>query len=386
MADGRLSLGSPTLAGARLTIDLDALAQNWKALDTMSGDAQCGAAVKGDGYGIGLEAAVGTLKDAGCRDFFVALPEEGLRARAVDPAIRIFVLNGLMTGTAETLITNRLIPVLGSMEEIADWNSQARANGRRLAAALHVDTGMNRLGLRVEEAMAIDETDPVFDALELCLLISHLACGSDPAHPLNEKQLTAFNEVRSRFPSVPASLANSAGIFLGPDYHHDLCRPGIALYGGAALDAHLAANPMRPVVRSEARILQVRDVAAGDGIGYGSAETAKRDTRVAIVACGYADGYHRRAGSADDRTGATGFVASVPVPVIGRVSMDLTAFDVTDCPSPGPQRGDWITMLGGPASLARVAEHAETIDYELLTGLGRRYERVYAGLAGDGTG
>lgn len=384
--DGRQSPVSSTLAGARLTIDLRALAENWKALNGMCGAAQCGAAVKGDGYGIGLEAAVGTLRDAGCRDFFVALPQEGVRARSVDPAARIFVLNGLMAGTAETLIDQRLIPVLGSMEEIADWNRQAVAAGRRLQMALHVDTGMNRLGLRIDEAMAIDETHPTFEHLDLCLLISHLACGSDPAHPLNAKQLSAFRQVRARFPSVPASLANSAGIFLGPDYHHDLCRPGIALYGGAALDAHIAANPMRPVVRSEARILQVRDVVAGDGIGYGSAETAKRDSRVAVVACGYADGYHRRAGSADTRAGAVGFVGTVPVPVIGRVSMDLTAFDVTDCPSPGPQRGDWITMLGGPASLARVAEHAETIDYELLTGLGRRYERVYAGPSGNGTG
>ncbi|MEM1047218.1 MAG: alanine racemase [Pseudomonadota bacterium] len=377
MADGRLSIEAPTLAGARLTIDLDAVAANWKMLDEMSGAARCGAAVKGDGYGIGLETAVETLRDSGCRDFFVALPQEGLRARSVDPAIRIFVLNGYMDGTADMLIAHTLIPVLGSMEEIADWNRQAAAAGRRLPAALHVDTGMNRLGLRVDEAMAIDETNPIFESVELCLLISHLACGSDPAHPLNHRQLSAFRDVRARFPSVSASLSNSAGIFLGPDYHYDLCRPGIALYGGAALDAHAEDNPMRPVVRSEARILQVRSVAAGDGIGYGSAETAKRDTRVAIVACGYADGYHRRAGSAESRAGAVGFVGSDPVPAIGRVSMDLTAFDVTDCPPPGPQRGDWITMLGGPSPLARVAERAETIDYELLTGLGRRYERVY---------
>jgi len=365
------------LAGGRLTIDLDALSQNWKFLDRHSGQAECAAAVKGNGYGIGLEQAVSTLVDAGCRTFFVALPEEGIRARQIAPAADIYVLNGLIGGIGEDLLAHRLRPVLGCDEEVAEWRNLAGRLQRPLAAAIHVDTGMNRLGMREAEADALVDDPAGLAGVDVRLIISHLACGSDPNHPLNAAQKAAFQRVRTRFSDVPGSLANSAGIFLGADYHHDMVRPGISLYGGAALDSHLSENPMRPVVRVEARILQVRTVAAGEGVGYGSAETARRVSRVAIVAAGYADGYHRRAGSSDESRGAHGVWGQMPVPIIGRVSMDLIAFDVTDCPAPGPQRGDWITLIGADPSPGSVAAHAQTIDYELLTGLGSRYHRRF---------
>ncbi|MEM8813593.1 MAG: alanine racemase [Pseudomonadota bacterium] len=364
-------------AGGILTIDLGALVANWKALASRAASAECAAAVKGDGYGIGLEQAVKSLSEAGCRTFFVALPDEGVRARAVTESARIFVLGGFMPDTGTTLREHNLIPVLNSTEEIEDWQAIARRAGTRLEAAIHVDTGMNRLGLREVEANALVADPKRMEDIEPVLIMSHLACGSDPAHSLNERQRSAFERVRPLFPGCPGSLANSAGIFLGSGYHHDLVRPGIALYGGAALDSHLNDNPMCSVVEAKARVLQVRTVPAGEGIGYGSAETAKRDSRIAITAVGYADGYHRRAGSSDARSGAAGIFNGARLPLIGRVSMDLTAFDVTDCPEPGPKRGDWITILGGAAGLTEVAVAAETIDYELLTGLGRRYERVY---------
>lgn len=370
-------------SGARLTIDLNALKQNWQDLNERIGSAECGAAVKGNGYGIGLEQAVAALSRAGCQSFFVALPDEGLRARKIAPAADIFILGGLMRGTGADLLAHNLLPVLGSIEEVREWQDLAHLHERPLPAALHVDTGMNRLGLRETEAVDLLSAPNAFGGIDLRLLMSHLACGSDPGHPLNERQKIAFQRLRTHFPGIRTSLANSAGIFLGSNFHHDLARPGISLYGGAALDAHLDDNPMRSVAKVDARILQIRNVPAGEGIGYGSAETAKRDSCVAIVAAGYADGFHRRAGSSDDAQGAFGIWNGRRVPIVGRVSMDLIAYDITECftdsrpDDPAPQRGDWITLLGGAVSVGTVAGHAQTIDYELLTGLGSRYDRRY---------
>jgi len=364
--------------GARLTIDLEAVCANWIALRHRAAGAECAAAIKGNGYGLGLEQVVGALSQAGCRTFFVALPEEGFRARTVSSTARIFVLGGLIGGTGPDLLAHDLTPALGSPAEIAEWGALARRSGRRLAAALHVDTGMNRLGMRASEAQAIAADARALEGIDPVLIMSHLACGSEPDHRMNQRQRTAFDGIRGLFPGIPGSLANSAGIFLGEAYHHDLVRPGIALYGGAALDAHSQDNPMRPTVSAQARILQVRDVPAGESIGYGAAETVQRDSRIAIVAAGYADGYHRRAGSSDARSGACGVFNGQKVQTIGRVSMDLIAFDVTDCAMPAPQRGDWITLFGKDGiPLSALASHAGTIDYELLTGLGARYHRHY---------
>lgn len=369
--------GMERLAGARLTVDLAALAANWRLIADRVAPAECGAAVKGDGYGIGIGHAVTTLAQAGCRTFFVALPEEGIRARKAVPDARIFVLNGLIPGIGGDLLAHGLVPVLGSRGEIAEWRELAGRLGRPLPAAIHIDTGMNRLGLREAEAEALAGEPDALAGIETVLVMSHLACASEPDHPLNARQAAAFGRIRELFPGIAGSLANSAGTFLGAAFCHDLVRPGIALYGGAALDEHLAANPMRSVVRLDARILQVRDVPAGEGVGYGSAETAARDSRVAIVATGYADGYHRRAGSSDARKGAYGLVGGRKAPIIGRVSMDLIALDVTGIDGPEPRRGDWATLVGEDPTVDAVARCAETIGYELLTSLGTRYHRHY---------
>ncbi len=364
-----------SIAGGRLTIDLVALAANWKALaDHVAGGGHTTAAVvKGDGYGTGLEQAAGALARAGCTTFFVALPEEGLRLRQAVPGAVIYVLDGLI-GAVDTYATADLRPVLGSWPEIDAWATFRRSGGTT-GAALHVDTGMNRLGLTLREALELRRNKRLFAALEPDLLISHLACADTPDHPMNRRQLALFREVRAQFPGIPASLANSAGVFLGPDYHFDLVRPGIALYGGVAVQG--ITNPMRAVVTFEARVLALREADEGETVGYGATERMKEASRLAILAAGYADGYHRLAGGSDERAGASAWVRGQRARLVGRVSMDLIAIDVTNIPGVAP--GDWVELFGRHIPVDEVARHAGTIGYELLTGLGRRLERHYVG-------
>ena len=364
----------PQYSGGRLTIDLVALAANWRTLaERVGARVATAAVVKADGYGIGVSAAATALAEAGCHTFFVALPAEGLRLReAVRDAV-IYVLDGLLPGSAATCIAADLRPVLGSFAEIEEW-AIAKQSGAPTGSAIHVDTGMNRLGLTLGEARALSEQRDLVRTLAPSLLMSHLAAADMPEHPLNRKQLSNFRAVKTLLPHIPASLANSAGIHLGPDYHFDLVRPGIALYGAAAT---AVAPPLRPVATLEARVLQVRDAKRGETIGYGAGETLKQASRIAILGIGYADGYHRAAGSADGRPGARAFVHGRSAPLAGRVSMDLITIDVTDIP--GVQRGDWVELFGPNVPVDEVAAHAGTIGYELLTGLGGRFERRYVG-------
>ena len=362
----------PALSGGRLTIDLGALAENWRTLAERAGVAATAAVVKGDGYGIGIAPAAQALAEAGCHTFFVALPEEGLRVREAVRDAAIYVLDGLIGGAAEAYARADLRPVLGSWPEIEEWAAFRRAGGRT-GSALQVDTGMNRLGLTPAEARKLGEHRDLRDALGLGLVMSHLAAADTPEHPLNRKQLTAFRAVRTLLPDIPASLANSAGIFLGRDFHFDLVRPGVALYGAAAA---AGVSPLRPVVTLEARVLQVRDGKRGETVGYGATETLERPARIAIVGVGYADGYHRRAGSSDRRRGARARLHGQDAPIVGRVSMDLIALDVTDIH--GGERGDWAELFGPNIPVDEVADAADTIGYELLTGLGRRYARSYS--------
>ena len=362
------------LAGGRLTIDLAALADNWRILaGRVRPGTRTAAAVKGDGYGIGLTEAGKALAAAGCDVFFVALPEEGVRLRRALPSATIYVLAGLSEQAVPAFVANRLWPVLNTSAEVDEWIA-VRRNGATTGAAVHVDTGMNRLGLTLAEGLALGTARERVAALSPTLVMSHLACADTPSHPLNARQLARFREVRAAFPGVAASLANSAGVALEPDYHFDLARPGIALYGAAAGDA---VPPLRPVVTAEARVLQVREVTAGDPVGYGATEMRTGPARLAILGVGYADGYHRAASSSDGRPGARVFIGGRFAPLIGRVSMDLVAVDVTGLA--GVKRGDWAELFGSNVPVDEVAKHAGTIGYELLTGLGRRYARRYVG-------
>lgn len=369
------------LAGGVLTIDLTALADNWRALTRLSAPAEAAAVVKADAYGLGIEHAVPALAEAGCRRFFVALPHEGVRVRAVAPEATIYVLSGpLGPEAAAVLREHGLVPVLNSVRDTAIWEAEGWLDGRQLPAALHVDTGMNRLGMTLAEAAHFASENALTGAVEIALLVSHLACADEPGHPLNARQLEVFRQARQLFPGVEASLAASSGVLLGGDYLCELTRPGIELYGGMTGGAGFAP---RTVVTAQARVLQVRKAARGEAVGYGAAMRLMRDSELAIAGAGYADGLPRSASGAGVPLraavpgGAMGFIRGQRVPVAGRISMDLTIFDVTGLGADAVAPGDMIELFGPNIPIDEAARAAGTIPYELLTGLSRRFHRVY---------
>jgi alanine racemase len=357
-----------------LTIDLGAIAANYRLLRTRASPAECAAAVKADGYGLGAARVIPVLAGAGCRTFFVASVDEGIAARrtlADFPDAVVYVLNG-PEGAEAALAAHDLRPVLNSLANIAAWAGHARRCEAPLAAAIHVDTGMARLGLPPDELDRLVMEPERLDGLRVTCLMSHLACADAADHELNPRQLAAFRSARERLPAIPASLANSSGIFLGPDYHADMVRPGAALYGVSPVRGR--ANPMAPVVRLEARILQVREIDRGWTVGYGATHCADRPERIATVAAGYADGYLR---SLSNR--ASGYLAGRRIRLVGRVSMDLITFDVTDVAREQAFPGAMVELIGAHYPIDAIASDAGTIGYEILTALGPRYRRAYVG-------
>lgn len=369
------------LAGAVLTIDLVALKDNWRRLNTLAGKAECGAAVKGNAYGLGIEAVAKALWEAGCRSFFVARPKEGEELRGLLPQATIYILDGLFAGQAEFYAKLNLCPALITIEEAREWAAFGRVYGRKLPCAIHVDTGINRLGFSMPEFDSLLSDGFTMGGLNVTLLMSHLACADDPSHPLNQRQRAAFDAVRARLPGVAASLANSSGVFLGDGFTHDLVRPGIALYGGNPTQN--AANPMLPVAILEGAVMQLREVAAGDTVGYGATWTATRPTRIAILGAGYKDGVPRALSSRQPQGPAQVFISGRRCPVIGRISMDMMAIDITDLPAGSVRRGTRAEILGRHIGIDEAASWAGTISYELLTRLGSRYARLYTGLESD---
>jgi alanine racemase len=375
-ADTSPAAPAPTEAGGLLTIDLAAIAANWQMLASATVPVECAAVVKGDGYGCGLEQVTRVLSRAGCRTFFVADVAEGRQVRAIAPDAVIYVLNGLMPGSAPAFANHYLQPVINSTVELAEWDAFVAINNWRGGAALHVDTGMNRLGITLDEAVAIA---PRLQSENhgFTLLMSHLACAETPDHPMNEQQIRLFREIRILYRGLASSLANSSGIFLGGTVYCDLVRPGVALYGVNPTPGR--ENPMHPVVELQGRIIQVRPVAKGETVGYGAAFTAGRASRVAIVAVGYADGFLRSAAAARGKAAAEVVVAGRRCPIAGRVSMDLLAVDVSDLPEGAARRGGLATLIGEGVSVDDLAAGMGTIGYEVLTNLGRRYHRTYRG-------
>jgi alanine racemase len=367
----------PATAGAVLTIDLAALRGNYRAMASLAPGATCAAVVKGDAYGTGTGPAARTLADAGCEVFFVALVAEALDVRRMLPEATVYVLNGLPPGSAGIFAGNNLRPVLGSMADVSEWAEFCQSQGTALPAALHVDTGINRLGLEAGDIDRVVASPGILGAFEPCLIMSHLACADQPDHPMNSAQNQRFAAIRAKFPGIAGSLSNSAGIINGAAYHHDLVRPGIALYGGRAVAGR--PNPSRPVVHLAGRITQVRTVEAGQTVGYGATWTAPRRSRIAIISAGYADGYFRLAGPDAQKSGAQVHVAGRLVPVVGRVSMDMITVDVTDVPAADLDRGQTVELLGHNIGVDDLAATASTIGYEVLTNLGSRYARVYSG-------
>ncbi len=350
---------------AELHIDLGAIAANWRMLGRFGPVA---AVVKADAYGLGASQVAARLFAEGCRHFFVAHPAEALAIRDQVPGAMLAVLNGLWPEAADALVRHDIAPVLGSLAEVDAWTRQARLAGRPLPALLHVDTGMNRLGLDAGELAALADDPARLAGIDLRYVMTHLVSAEYPGDPANDRQRRRFAAACDRLPAAPRSLANSSGLFLGPDYASDLGRPGAALYGVNPTPGR--PNPMRPVVRLRARVLQVREVAAGEGVGYNAQWTAARPSRIATVSVGYADGFHR---ALTNR--AMACFDEQPVPLVGRVSMDLSTFDVTD--AAGLQPGGWLDLIGPHQDVDAVAARAGTNGYEVLTSLGHRYRRVY---------
>ncbi|HUS97010.1 MAG TPA: alanine racemase [Hyphomicrobiaceae bacterium] len=368
--------GIPEDARAVLEIDLDALCANWSMLAGMAGpNVVCSGVVKADGYGLGLEPVARALMQQGCKVFFVASLSEGRRLRGLSDSITVYILDGLLPGAAHHYVSLGLRPVLSSLPEIVEWAAFNRESQSRFPAAIQVDTGMNRLGIPVTDHQALREAAALAKNFEPCLIMSHLACADTPEDPMNARQLAGFKDSLSLLPDAPLSLANSGGIFLGADYHFDLVRPGIALYGGRAFTG--GVNPVRPVVRLCARILQVRDTAAGETVGYGASHVLTRPARIATIGCGYADGFLRAIGPSGSALGPMGFIGDYPVPVIGRVSMDLITVDVTNVPDGLAVRGGWVEVMGGRVTVDDLTDRAGTIGYELLTRLSNRIHRIY---------
>ncbi len=368
---------------ATLTIDLGALAANWQLLRQQGGAAECGAVIKADAYGIGLEPAARALQTAGCRTFFVAHVSEALRARAVlgsDPSHIVYVLNGLLPepGLVDLYRAHDLRAVLGSLDDVERWQRE----GSGLAAAIHVDTGMNRLGLSLEELRQLVANHAAGTlGFPISLLMSHFISSEIADSTLNARQIATFDTARSILPDVPGSLCNSSGLFLSGKPVHDLTRPGYAMFGGNPTPD--APNPMRPVVHLSARILRLREIATGETAGYNAQWTAKRPTRLGVIGVGYADGLPRNAMATDAHSGGEAIVAGVRCPFAGRVSMDLTIIDITDVPLVDVRVGMPVELLGSTISVDDLGQRADTIGYEILTNLGARYHRVYVDDAGS---
>lgn len=362
-------------AAAILTIDLGAIVANWKLLSNRVAPSRCGAVVKADAYGLGAEYVVRALLRAGCREFFVALVDEGVRLRDSLryewPAnARVHVLQGPLPGTESLCLEYGLVPVLNSLDQIERWQKLAQRRGSSLPAAVQVDTGMARLGLPLSDLTFLLERPDHLAGISPTLVMSHLVSAEDPSDPINQLQLRRFRSLRTQFPLAQACLANSSGIFLGDAFHFDLARPGAALYGVAPTVGK--PNLMRPVVRVQARLMQWRDVAAGDAVGYNHTWHATRPSRIATVSIGYADGYLR---SASNRSHLR--LDGVALPLVGRVSMDTVTVDVTEVASSRLVPGTLFDVIDDIQDINALAQQAGTNPYEILTSLGARYHRHY---------
>jgi alanine racemase len=368
-------------ASGVLTVDLDALVANWRKLEKTAVPAECSAVIKANAYGCGIEPVAKALAKAGCKTFFVATLDEAAIARAALPSAPLYVLNGFAQNSGDAYAKIDARPVIGELNELAEWDVFCRRTGWAGGACIHIDTGMQRLGLTIAEAQGLIPRIHAGDH-GISLVMSHLACADSLNHPMNARQLATFREAASAFSGVPASLSNSSGIFLGNPFHFDMVRPGAALYGVNPTPE--ADNPMLPVVDLKARIVQIRDVERGESVGYGGNWTTRRPTRLAIVSTGYADGYFRAGSSNDGTRGAEVMVAGKRCPVAGRISMDLTAVDITDLDKNAVRRGHLVTLIGDGITVDELAHHFGTIGYEVLTSLSSRYTRVYKGEVVDG--
>ncbi len=362
---------APDRATSILTVDLDAIVANWRLLGDRARPAACAAVVKADAYGMGATRVAPALAAAGCATFFVATIDEALDLRPHIPGAELFVLNGLLPGTEALFDAHGLIPVLNTLDQVAGWRAHARARGQSRPAAIHIDTGMNRLGLEAGQVARIAEDKTLLAGIETRLVMSHMACADEEGSPMNPAQRDRFAALSALLPGR-RSLGASSTIFLGPDYQFDLVRPGAALYGVNPTPHR--PNPMAGIARLEAKILQVRDVDTPMTVGYGATHRVVGKSRIATVAAGYADGYFRSLGNRGH-----GVIGGHLVPVVGRVSMDLITVDVGHLPADAVRPGMMMELIGPHHDVDALAAEAGTIGYEILTNAGRRAFRRYVG-------
>lgn len=366
-----MSSRAQTNAGAWLEIRLDAVCANWQLLRRRAGAATCGAVVKADAYGLGAARVAPALYRAGCRHFFVAHLDEGIALRPLlDADATVYVMHGFPPGAELEFAAHGLMPVLNSLPQLDAWRRLAHGLDRELPAVLQVDTGMARMGLSPDELETVAGDRARLRGIALQLVMSHLASAERQDAPINALQLQRFREALARLPLARASLANSSGIFLGADYHFDLVRPGAALYGVAPVAGQ--PNPMQPVLRLRSKVIQVRRIEAGVGVGYGHGWTASRPSRIATLATGYADGWLRSM----SQRGEVEFEGR-RLPIVGAVSMDTLTVDATEVPEGRLAEGSLVDLLGPGLTVDDAARAAGTIGYEILTGLGSRYARSY---------
>ena len=366
------SLASAT---GTITVDLAQIVANWRALSIKVAPARCAAVVKADAYGLGAERVIGALARAGCTTFFIATPGEAEQARKIAPDASIYALDGLVGNSAVAFDRLSVKPVLSTLDDVVAWSALSRARGRELPAALHIDTGLNRLGLPVRDVRRLAAEPSMMRGVAVDLIMSHLASADNPRDPKNRDQLLAFETLTNLFPGTPRSLAASDGLMLGHAFHFDLVRPGYALYGGQASQSNPA--PVKPAVTVSARILAVADVVPGETVGYSATWRAKRPSRIATIAAGYADGVPRNASAPDGRPGGHVLISGHLAPIVGRVSMDLITVDVTDLPEGAAMPGEFAKLIGEGLTIEDAGFAAGTIGYEILTRLGHRFARLY---------
>lgn len=355
-------------ADASLQIDLSAIKHNYTLLKNKAETAECAAVIKADAYGLGVKEVSQALLEAGCSNFFVATLDEAIELREIIPDKNIFVLNGVKSDEESEFLKNNLIPVLSAVYQVDVWNSLAKENNKKLPAILHIDTGMNRLGLSMAEAEELSKSRP--ENIDIFYVMSHMANASQMVHPKNAEQLKKFQKILELFPNTPATLANSGGIFINDSYHFNMVRPGSALFG---INSVVKFNMnLKPVATIASKIINVRQIDSDGYVGYSSTHPVKKGDKIAIVPIGYADGYLR---SLSNRGHV--YISGFKAPVVGRVSMDMITVDVSAIPDKKLEIGRKVELLGEYIKVDELAKLAGTIGYEILTSLGKRYKRVY---------
>ena len=351
-----------------LTIDLDAVRDNYRTAQRLAPSAQTACVVKADAYGLGMKQIAHTLSTAGAKSFFVATADEGaeLREALRQSNVDIYILNGFFSSQEKLFLAHDLRPCLASLEEVDEWRAVKKS---KPPPALHIDTGINRLGLSPRDCKNI--SPEIIQEIKPALIMSHLACADRPENKMNQEQLDLFNRARQIGKNIPASLSNTAGLFLGEAFALQMTRPGIGLYGGDPFEQPHADLPFRPVIYLTSLIAQTREIAIGESVGYGASFQANRATRIAIIPAGYADGYARAAHN------ISVFINGRAAPVIARISMDMLIADITDLPHNEAQRGQHVELLGANITISQLARAAKTIAHNIATGLGRRLPRHY---------